>query len=161
MEVELLSAPGQTEVFLQLALAMLLGVLVGTERSIAGKNAGMRTYALVSLGSCLFIAISVAVTTRYLPILDFDPMRVTAGIITGIGFLGAGLIIMKDPHHLRGLTTAAGLWVAAGIGVAVGYQLYAMAIYTTFLTLLVFTIMWFVEEKIKILSHKNSTTIQQ
>jgi len=153
MEIDLIPPPEQFEIFLQLALAMFLGVLLGTERSIAGKTAGMRTYALVSLGSCLFVIVAVVIGAKYLPIVDFDPLRVSAGIITGIGFLGAGLIIMRE-HHLRGLTTAAGLWVAAGIGVAVGYQLYVVAIYTTFLTLIVFTIMWFIEEKIKRLSHQ-------
>ena len=141
MEIDLIPPPGQIEVFLQLALAMILGVLLGTERSIAGKTAGMRTYALVSLGSCLFVVVSVITSAKYLPFVDFDPLRIAAGIVTGIGFLGAGLIIMRE-QRLRGLTTAAGLWVAAGIGVAVGYQLYDVAIYTTFLTLIVFTLMY-------------------
>ncbi len=157
MDVDLIPTPGQIETFLQLALAMILGVLLGTERSIAGKTAGMRTYALVSLGACLFVIISVVITAQYYPHgINFDPLRVAAGIITGIGFLGAGLIIMRE-HRLRGLTTAAGLWVAAGIGVAVGYQLYDVAIYTTFLTLVVFTLMWFIEEKIKTISQTRNT----
>ena len=153
MEAAIIPQPEHIEVFLQLLLAMILGVLLGTERSIAGKTAGMRTYALVSLGSCLFIIISVLVTRTYLPFVDFDPLRVGAAVVTGIGFLGAGLIIMRE-QHLRGLTTAAGLWVAAGIGMSVGYELYDIAIYTTFLTLVVFTLMWFIEDKIKTISKK-------
>ena len=138
-------------IFLQLILAMVLGMLLGTERAIAGKTVGMRTYALVSLGACLFIVISTAVNSAYIEITGFDPMRVAAGIVTGVGFLGAGIIIYRG-SKLRGLTTATSLWVAAGIGVATGYQLYAVAIFTTFLTLLVFTILWFIEQKVRTLS---------
>ena len=147
-------------IFLQLILAMVLGMLLGTERAIAGKTVGMRTYALVSLGASLFIVISTAVTGAYVEITGFDPMRVAAGIVTGVGFLGAGIIIYRG-SKLRGLTTAASLWVAAGIGVATGYQLYAVAIFTTFLTLLVFTILWFIEQKIRALSEgKEITTVE-
>ncbi|NQV93371.1 MgtC/SapB family protein [Candidatus Kaiserbacteria bacterium] len=135
-------------IFGQLILAILLGMTLGTERSvIANKRAGTRTYSLVALGSCLFSIISIQVTSQYLGLVSFDPMRVTAGIITGIGFLGAGIIIFKD-STLQGLTTAAGLWVSAGIGVAVAFSLYAIAIFTTILTLLVFTVLWFVENKL-------------
>lgn len=135
-------------IFGQLLLAVILGMILGTERSvIADKRAGTRTYALVALGACLFSIISIQVTTNYLGLVNFDPVRVVAGIITGIGFLGAGVIIFKE-NTLQGLTTAAGLWVSAGIGVAVGYSLYTIAIFTTIITLLVFTILWFVENKI-------------
>ncbi|MAF59493.1 MAG: MgtC/SapB family protein [Candidatus Pacebacteria bacterium] len=136
-------------VFGQLLLAMLLGMLLGTERSVlAGKRAGTRTFALVSMGSCLFTIVSVIVTTSYIGIANFDPMRLSAGIITGVGFLGAGVIIFRD-DMLKGLTTAAGLWVSAAIGVAVGFGLYIIAIFTTLLTLLVFTAIWFIEDHLK------------
>ncbi len=135
-------------IFGQLLLAVLLGMVLGTERSvIADKQAGTRTYALVALGSCLFSIISIQVTSGYLGLVSFDPMRVVAGIITGIGFLGAGIIIFKE-NTLQGLTTAAGLWVSAGVGVAVAYGMYAVAIFTTILTLIVFTVLWFVETKL-------------
>lgn len=135
-------------IFGQLILAILLGMVLGTERSVvANKRAGTRTYALVALGACLFSIISIQVTSQYLGLVNFAPMRVVAGIITGIGFLGVGIIIFKD-STLQGLTTAAGLWVSAGIGVAVAYGLYAIAIFTTILTLLVFTVLWFVENKL-------------
>ena len=75
-------------------------------------------------------------------------MRLSAGIITGVGFLGAGVIIFRD-DMLKGLTTAAGLWVSAAIGVAVGFGLYIIAIFTTLLTLLVFTAIWFIEDHLK------------
>ncbi|MFC1731922.1 MgtC/SapB family protein [candidate division KSB1 bacterium] len=133
--------------FGQLLLAVLLGMVLGTERSVvADKQAGTRTYALVALGACLFSVISIQVTSGYLGLVSFDPMRVTAGIITGMGFLGAGIIIFKE-NTLQGLTTAAGIWVSAGIGVAVGYSLYAIAIFTTLLTLFVFTVLWLFETK--------------
>jgi putative Mg2+ transporter-C (MgtC) family protein len=137
-----------TVIFGQLLLAVLLGVVLGTERSvIADKQAGTRTYALVALGSCLLSIISISVTTQYLGLVTFDPMRVVAGIVTGIGFLGAGVIIFKE-NTLQGLTTAAGLWVSAGIGVAVGYGLYAIAIFTTILTLITFTGLWYFEHRL-------------
>ena len=79
--------------FVQLAIATGLGLLLGTERTIAGKNAGMRTYALVSLGSCLLILVSVSVSQSFSAVFNFDPLRLAAGIVTGIGFLLAGIII--------------------------------------------------------------------
>ncbi len=143
-------------VFGKLLLAVLLGMLIGTERSvIADKWAGTRTYALVALGACLFSIISTQVTAGYLGYVNFDPMRVVAGIITGIGFLGAGIIIFKE-NTLQGLTTAAGLWVSAGIGVAVGYGLYAIAIFTSILTLIIFTVLWLVENKVDTFISKHS-----
>ena len=141
--------PTTIAIFIQLGIAAGLGLALGAERSIAGKSAGMRTFALVSLGSCMFTIMSVLVTTEYLGKVNFDPMRVTAAIITGIGFIGTGLILFRQ-NLLRGLTTAAGLWVAAGVGIAVGFGLLAIAVYTTLLTLFIFTAVWFVEAKLKV-----------
>ncbi|CAN5133896.1 hypothetical protein BH11PAT3_BH11PAT3_3390 [soil metagenome] len=129
--------------FLDIIIALVLGACLGIERSYAGKTAGMRTYSLVSMGSCLFILISRIV----IPLggnYNFDPMRVAAGIIMGVGFLCGGVIVFKD-SQLSGLTTAAGLWVAAGIGMAVGYGLQSLAIFATIATLVVFTFFWFIE----------------
>lgn len=135
-------------IFGQLLLAAFLGMVIGTERSVAAdKQAGVRTYALVALGACLFSVISIWVTTGYLGLVNFDPMRVPAGIIIGIGLLGAGLIIFKD-DKLHGLTTAAGLWISAGIGIAVAFGLYSVAIFTTIVVLLIFTVLWFIENKL-------------
>jgi putative Mg2+ transporter-C (MgtC) family protein len=91
---------------------------------------------------------SVFVNRDFLALTNFDPMRLAAGIVTGIGFIGAGLIILKE-NKLEGLTTAAGLWVACGIGIAVGFQLFALAFFATFLTLFSFTILWNVEDRFK------------
>jgi putative Mg2+ transporter-C (MgtC) family protein len=141
--------PSVAAVFLQLSLAAFLGLLLGAERSIAGKSAGMRTFALVSLGACLFVVISTLITTQYFGKVNFDPMRVLAAIISGIGFIGAGLILFRQ-NIMRGLTTAAGMWVTAGVGAAVGFGMYYIAVFTTLLTLLIFTAVWFVEARLKL-----------
>jgi putative Mg2+ transporter-C (MgtC) family protein len=137
---------------IQLIVALLLGMTIGTERSMAHKTAGMRTFGLVALGSCLFVIISEVVNATYFSQgATIEPLRMAASVITGIGFIGAGTILFRK-HHLVGLTSAAGLWVAAGIGVAVGFKLFVIAIATTFLTLITFTILWHIEEKVKHLS---------
>ncbi|MFZ2593961.1 MAG: MgtC/SapB family protein [Minisyncoccia bacterium] len=135
--------------FFKLTLAALLGLAIGAERTIAGKNAGMRTFALVSLGSALFVVISEQINLQYLGQVNFDPMRISAGIITGVGFIGAGMIFSKD-DLLKGLTTAAGLWAIAGIGMAVGFGLYTISIFSTLLVLFIFTALWFLEEKVRV-----------
>ncbi len=135
--------------FFQLLFAASLGMLIGIERVIAHKTAGMRTYALVSMSSCLFIIISDVVNRQYFALgTDVQPMAITAAIITGIGFLGAGLIFFQN-HKVNGLTTAAGLWVACGIGVAIGFKMYTIALMATVLTLFVFTVLWFVEDSVR------------
>ncbi|OGG57375.1 hypothetical protein A2853_02560 [Candidatus Kaiserbacteria bacterium RIFCSPHIGHO2_01_FULL_55_17] len=134
---------------LKLFLAMLLGGIIGTERAVfARQAAGTRTFGLVAMGACLFIVTGNYVDVAYLGVLSFDPLRVAAAIIMGIGFLGGGLIIFRG-DSLHGVTTAAGLWIVAGIGMAVGFGLYLIAIFATFLTLLMFTGMWFVEDRFK------------
>lgn len=132
-------------VFLQLILATLLGSLLGVERSLANKVAGMRTYALVSLGAALFVIVGQGVLADLPNGVTFDPLRVAAQVVTGIGFLGAGLIFFNQ-EKLQGLTTAAGVWVAAGIGMAVGFDQIAVAVFTTVVTLLVFTSFWYIEQ---------------
>ena len=126
--------------------ALILGAILGFERTIAGKEAGLRTFGLVSVGSCLFVLIGEQVAQSYGPDITFDPLRMASSIVTGIGFLGAGLIIFQ--HELKGLTTAAALWVSSAVGAAVGFKLYALATFTTFLTLLVLVGLWFVEHKV-------------
>ena len=135
--------------FLKLALAMLLGAVIGTERAVLAKQAaGMRTFGLVSMGACLFIIASNYVTTAYLGVADIQPLYIAAGIVTGIGFLGGGLIIFKG-DTLHGVTTAAGLWIAAGLGMTVGFGMYAVAIFSTILTMLMLSGMWYVEVHFK------------
>src|SRR3989344_5072278 len=135
--------------FAKLVLAMILGGVIGTERAvIARQSAGTRTFGLVSLGACLFIITGNYVDAAYLSVLNFDPMRTAAAIIMGIGFLGGGIIIFRG-DAVHGTTTAAGLWIAAGVGIAVGFGLYAVAVFTTILSLLMFTGMWYLENRFK------------
>jgi putative Mg2+ transporter-C (MgtC) family protein len=137
------------DIIIKLLVALVFGLLLGVERVWAGKIAGMRTYALVSMGSALFIIISSEIVDLYSSIGGIDPTRIASQIIVGVGFLGTGLIFTKGTK-LMGLTTATGLWVAAGIGMAVGFGLYGTAIVATLLTLFTFTVLWFLEQKIKI-----------
>ncbi len=136
-------------IFLKLVLAMLLGGVLGTERALlAHQSAGTRTFGLVALGACLFIVVSNFVTTAYLSVADIQPLYLAAGVVTGIGFLGGGLIIFRN-DALHGVTTAAGLWITAAIGMSVGYGLYAVAIFSALLSLVMFTGMWYVENRFK------------
>lgn len=136
--------PLDLSIAVPLAVATLLGMLIGLERSLAGKSAGMRTYALVALGSCLFILLSRTVTDAFVGLTAFDPLRVAAAIVMGVGFIGTGIAWMNAPRH-GGLTTAAGIWVAAGVGMASGFELYGAAVATTVLTLVIFTVFWRLE----------------
>jgi putative Mg2+ transporter-C (MgtC) family protein len=134
-------------IFIQLAVSLFLGSLLGFERLLAGKEAGMRTFGLVALGSCLFVIVGEVMIKEYYGMFNFDPLRLASSVVTGIGFIGAGLIIFQ--HELKGLTTAAALWVSSAIGVAVGFKLYIVATFTTFLTLFVCVGLWFVERYIE------------
>jgi putative Mg2+ transporter-C (MgtC) family protein len=135
-------------IIMKLSIALVLGVIIGTERVWAHKTAGMRTYALVSMGAALFIIISEMISFKYLGTGGFDPSRIASQIIVGIGFIGTGLIFTKD-SKLVGLTTASGLWVSAGIGMACGFGFFKIAIITTLLTLFVFVVLSVIEERLK------------
>ena len=118
----------------RLLLSMMLGVIVGAERMRKGQIAGVRTFALISMGSCLAMLLSIYVPQEYLGLKNGDPGRIAAQVITGIGFIGGGTIIhMKG--SVRGLTTAAGLWATAGIGLAIGAGFYGLGIFSTALML--------------------------
>ena len=135
--------------FGKLLLAMFLGGLIGTERAvIARQAAGTRTFGLVALGACLFVIIGSHVDTAYIGILTFDPLRIAAAVVMGIGFLAGGLIIFKR-DAIHGATTAAGLWIATGVGMAVGFGMYAVSIFAAVLTLLMFSVMWYIENRFK------------
>lgn len=135
--------------FAKLLIALLLGSAIGTERALLARQAaGMRTFGLVALGACLFVITSSAVDSAYLGLTNFDPMHLAMGIITGIGFIGGGVIIFRG-DALHGVTTAAGLWIAAAIGMATGFGLYLVALFATALTLLILTGMWYIEDKFK------------
>ena len=125
--------------FVRLFLAALFGGLVGIEREVHGRPAGSRTHLLVALGACLMMLVSEQFYFKYQTLTSdsmvrLDPARVAAQIVTGIGFLGAGAIV-KHKYTVRGLTTAACLWVVAGIGMAVGVGMYMPALIVTVLSL--------------------------
>lgn len=133
----------------KLLLALVLGGIIGTERAIIGRQiAGTRTFGLVAMGACLFVIISNFVTSAYIGVADIQPLYMAGGVVTGIGFLGAGLIIFRG-GGLHGVTTAAGLWLTAAIGVAVGFGMFATAIFAAVLALIMFTGMWYVENYFK------------
>lgn len=118
----------------RLLLAVVLGGLVGLERQIHGRPAGLRTHILVCLGSALVMVL----TASFGP--EVDPGRAVAGIVTGVGFLGAGVIV-KSKEIVRGLTTAACIWFVAALGVAVGQGLYVVALSSTAIGLVVLTLL--------------------
>ena len=103
---------------IQLIFSIVLGFLIGLERESSGKDIGIRTTSLITLGSTLFTLISAN--------LAGDPTRIVGQIVTGVGFIGAGLIF-KDENHTHGLTTAATIWCAAAIGALVGFKMYQIA----------------------------------
>lgn len=127
------------ELVLRLALAAVLGAAIGLERELREREAGLRTHLLVSLGSALFTVVSAYGFDAFLSsganVVRADPSRIAAQIVTGIGFLGAGAII-RQGLSVRGLTTAATLWVVAAIGMACGAGYYSAAVVTTVLVIL-------------------------
>ena len=124
------------QIFFRLLLSAFLSGLIGLEREINRKGAGLRTHILVTLGSCLIMLTSLYLFDIYKDKVPLDPGRIAAGVITGIGFLGAGTI-MREKEGVKGLTTAASLWVVAGIGLAVGVGFYSAGVITTALALIV------------------------
>jgi putative Mg2+ transporter-C (MgtC) family protein len=147
------------DIIIRLFVALVLGMIIGTERVWAHKTAGMRTYALVSMGSALFVVISNEMVRYYAGFAGMNPLMIVSQIVVGIGFLGAGIIFNKD-SKLVGLTTATGLWVAAGIGMATGLGLFNIAIIATTLTLFIFIVLWFIEKRIKKSRYYKEDTIE-
>jgi uncharacterized membrane protein YhiD involved in acid resistance len=123
-------------------LACICGGIIGYEREKVERPAGLRTHALVCLGSTVFTLISYSGFTE-----GFDPSRIAAGIVTGIGFIGAG-VIFRQGIFIRGVTTAASIWVVASAGIAIGVKLYYLAIMTTFLGFLILTLVKYFEDKL-------------
>lgn len=113
------------EVILRILLAILLGGMIGMERGLKNRPAGLRTYMLVCLGACI-----VMLTNQYVyqAFTVGDPVRMGAQVVSGIGFLGAGTIVVTARNQIKGLTTAAGLWASACVGLALGIGLYSVSI---------------------------------
>lgn len=121
------------EFLIKMVLATVMGAIIGFERKSRNKEAGIRTHAIVSLASALMMIVS---KYGFFDIIEFDAARVAAQVVSGIGFLGTGLIFVKN-NAVNGLTTAAGIWATAGIGLAMGAGLYAVAIFGTLLIVIV------------------------
>ena len=147
-------------IVLRLVIAIVLGMLIGAERVLVHKEAGMKTHALVSMGAALFIIISEYLSIRYSSLNGFNPAMIASNIIVGIGFLGAGSIIFQN-SRLMGLTTAGGMWVTAGIGMAAGFGLFSLAIISTILVFIIFVIVNFIEKPLQTYSNKNTNKIGQ
>lgn len=125
--------PDELVMVLRLFVAAVIGGVIGYQRERAGKPAGTRTHMLICMGSALFTLISIYGFSG-----SADPSRLAAGVITGIGFIGAGAIFFRSSeHYVTGLTTAATIWAVAGIGIAVGCGLYIMAVSAAVLALIV------------------------
>lgn len=122
----------EVEMVLRLLLASALGAIIGYQRERAGKPAGLRTHVLICIGAALF-----TVASLYGFGATADPARVAAGIVAGIGFLGAGAIIHREGGLVAGLTTAATIWAVAAVGLAAGAGLYLVSAVTTILILIV------------------------
>lgn len=113
------------EIFARIVIAFLLGALIGWERERHGISAGVRTYGAISLGACVFGVLSISM-------VGADPSRIAAQVVTGVGFLGGG-VIFRQGDYVSGLTTAATLWATAAIGLAVSFGLYLTSILTSVL----------------------------
>ena len=121
-------AVGPLEIVLRLMCAMFIGAVIGTERELTHRPAGMRTHMLVALGSCVVMITSQMIFHQYRAFgATPDPARLSAQVITGVGFLGAGTILKEGPS-IKGLTTAASVWAVACLGIAVGGGYYALGI---------------------------------
>ena len=136
---ELVKIFNENDVYImRLFVAMFLGGIIGLERQVRGRSAGLRTNILVCLGSATIVLVFQKIAMTHMihdPAMRFDPARVAAGVITGIGFLGAGTI-MKSKDFVRGLTTAASIWVVSAVGVTVGLGQIAIAILLTLLVII-------------------------
>lgn len=133
-------------VFLRILVAAILGGFMGLERGLKNRAAGLRTYMLVCVGACLIMLTNQYIYQAY---SVGDPVRMGAQVISGIGFLGAGTIIVTRRSQVKGLTTAAGLWTAAGVGLALGIGFYEGAIIGFATVLTVMTLMQFMDNKMR------------
>lgn len=138
---------------LRILLALLLGGILGIERGMKNRPAGMRTYMLVCIGSCM-----IMLTNQYVfqTLGSGDPVRMGAQVVSGIGFLGAGTIMVTRHSQIRGLTTAAGLWAAAAVGLAVGIGFYEAAVGGSIAIFIVLTLL----NKLDDAMHRNTKNIE-
>ncbi len=137
-------------VILRIVAAAFLGGFMGLERGLKNRAAGLRTYMLVCVGSCLIMLTNQFIHQAYSQVSPVgDPVRMGAQVVSGIGFLGAGTIIVTRRSQIKGLTTAAGLWAAAGVGLALGIGFYEAAIAGAIAVLLVMTLMQIMDNRMR------------
>lgn len=135
------------EILLRLGLAAVLGMIVGYERERQNQPAGLRTHAILAVGSCLAMTISINLSMQFLPVVpNGDPARLAAQVISGIGFLGAGAIL-RYGTNVKGLTTATSLWTTAIVGLAVGAGHYFSAAGTTIAVLIILVLLSLLEKR--------------
>jgi putative Mg2+ transporter-C (MgtC) family protein len=139
----------ESQMIIRLLFAAVLGSIVGAEREIHEKAAGLRTHILVCVGSCIIMLTSMHMADLYMGLVNADPARIAAQVVSGIGFLGAGTIIRSNVS-VSGLTTAASLWAIAGIGLAVGSGLYLVSGFATLLIIICLLVLNKVQAKITV-----------
>ena len=135
-----------------LLMALVIGAIIGTEREYRSKSAGLRTMIMVSLASCLFTILSIKIGVQ-------NPDRLAANILTGLGFLGAG-VIFKDDNRISGITTATTIWMVAALGMAAGAGYEYLAFIGTFLVLIVLILLVYFQDKIEAIHQARSYRIQ-
>lgn len=140
-------------IFLRILAAVIIGGLIGLERGMKNRPAGLRTYMLVCVGACL-----IMLTNQYIyeATATGDPTRMAAQVVNGIGFLGAGTIIVTRRNQIKGLTTAAGLWAAAGVGLALGIGFYEAAIVGSLAIFIVMTLLQKMDNRM----HRKTKTVE-
>jgi putative Mg2+ transporter-C (MgtC) family protein len=141
-------SPIELEVIVRLIVAAVLGASMGLERSLSGKHAGMRTYALVSLGSCLFTVAGLVASYQLTSFAGTNPLQIAGSIVIGIGFIGSGLAMVKGEHHIE-LTTASGIWLVAAVGMTAGFGYFAVALAAAVLGVLIFSLLLKVENRLR------------
>jgi putative Mg2+ transporter-C (MgtC) family protein len=138
----------ELEIITRLVVAVVLGLAMGVERSLAGKHAGMRTYALVALGSSLFTVIGVVASYQLSNFGGINPLQLAGSVAIGIGFIGSGLVMFNKQSHAE-LTTASGIWVVAAIGMAAGFGYFGVALAAAVLGILIFSLLLRVENRLR------------
>jgi len=137
-----------SEIILRLGIAAVLGMLVGFERERQNQPAGLRTHTILAIGACLAMTISINVAIQYVgSVLNGDPGRIAAQVISGIGFLGAGAIL-RYGNSVKGLTTATSLWTIAVVGMAIGAGHYVAGVATTAMLLIILVLLNVLEKKL-------------
>lgn len=138
----------EAQAAVSLLIAALLGAAMGLERSLSGKHAGMRTYALVSLGSCAFVVVGTIASLKLSLFSGLNPLIIASNVVVGIGFIGAGLAAFSREHPVE-LTTATGIWVAAAVGMAAGYQLFGIALSVVVISVVILAVLSKIEHRLR------------